>query len=253
DLVKLVVSRTYVNRFPQRHVDDLVALGVKADDLVADALPAFHYHLARTEKPEQSGQVVILVGGRVLVCFDRVIDARAEHLLGERSGHMDGRDVINVWLQAKLREQRQRDLLDMHQIVERILRISLVRRVEITGHSDLSDAINETLRLDALLHFWEAGDAFFRCPRHGIEKTLFVRASANTFLITPAASLVNENDTVLRSLVDRTTRAGRQASGVGTVITDTSQIVEPCHIMCTDQTGTTIYAARAIVFADIWI
>src|SRR6185295_13555423 len=73
---------------------------------------------------------------------------------------------------------------------------------------------------------WIARNAFLAHPRGAPVHRLLIRALLHTLLVAPAAVLVDQHDPIFGALIDRLARAGRQAAGIGTVVTDPLQIEE---------------------------
>jgi hypothetical protein len=53
----------------------------------------------------------------------------------------------------------------VHEVVDRVVFARLRRRIDPALETDLADAVDETLRLDALLDFREAADALLARAR----------------------------------------------------------------------------------------
>src|SRR5690606_22650939 len=73
----------------------------------------------------------------------------------------------------------------------------------------------------------EAANALLRDAGLVVVHHLLVRAGGHALLVSPAAGLVHQDNAVLRSLVDRLPRAGRDAGGIGAVVADAGQVGEP--------------------------
>ena len=242
-----------MHRLAQRDVDQQISIVVEARDGLADPFPLGHHPVCRTKQPEQPHQVHIIRRRHLAIRLDRGIDARAEHLPRERRRHMDRRNIVHIGLESELRVERQRDLLDVDEVIERIIGTSIFRRVDESGHSDLADAIGKALRLKSGLDLWETSNAFFGGRCHRVEKDLLVRAAPNTFLIAAAPALINEHDAVLGPFVDRAAGTRRQTSRISAVVADAGKVIEPRHVVGAHYVGSVIDAAAAIVLADVGV
>jgi hypothetical protein len=109
--------------------DNLSGLIVVTDAMsrlyIAPHFKAMHYLAGGAEKHQKSDELDIVDG--VAIQLNGSLSPRSEQLFVERIGHVYRRDVINVWLGAELRVQRKCHLLDMHQIVDGIVRHRRIR------------------------------------------------------------------------------------------------------------------------------
>src|SRR5690606_34818493 len=192
---------------------------------------------ARAEELEHREELP--VGAAILL--DRALDARSEHLLEVTAGHPARRDVEAIRLGAELRVEGQRHLALADEIPERVLRVvgpaAVLPDLHEALEPNLPDARRHATSLRRLavradrrvlaLDSRIAGDALLarpgRRPIHG----LLVRAAFDALSVAATTALVDEDDSVLRTFVDRLARTRREASGIGAVVADSREVEEP--------------------------
>ena len=91
---------------------------------VALAFPPRHDPLGAAEQAQQAGQVGVV--GRRRGRSSPPPPRRGRTSAAGTTRGVDRRDVVDVRLQPELREQRQRHLLDVDQVVDRVLRVGAV-------------------------------------------------------------------------------------------------------------------------------
>ena len=70
-------------------------------------------------------------------------------------------------------------------------------------------------------------DTFLGNPSRTTEHRFFVRTLLNAFFVTTAPGLIDQDDTVLLTLVDRFTRTSGQTTRIRAVVTNPLQIEKP--------------------------
>src|SRR5207249_8730350 len=163
---------------------------------------------------------------------------RPEHLPDIAPGRMARREVEAVGLRPPLRIQRQGHLLPANRVVQGMPPILgpqpvLADLVE-PLHADLAHARRHAPGLHRLaarqrilaLYPRIARDALLAHPRRAPVHRLLIGALLHTFLIAPAPVLVDQHDPVLRALIDRLARTGRQTPRIRAVIADPLQVEE---------------------------
>src|SRR3972149_1683366 len=165
------------------------------------------------------GRRAKLARGR-LVARESGVHAGAEHLPEIGPRHPARRYVEDVRLRPELGVEGQRDLFFAHHVVHGVGGVFLPAPVgpdlDQALQPDLADAGGHAARLHrqavgqrvAALDTGVAGDALLRSARGRAVYGLLVRASLHALAIAAAALLGDEDDAVLRALVDRLTGAG---------------------------------------------
>jgi hypothetical protein len=107
----------------------------------------------------------------------------------------------------------------VHQLIDLALRI-----VQVSDETNPAHALLRAGRREPLLNPGEAEDALLRLEELGVEVDLLVRAAGDAVAQTFAALMIDQHHAVLVPLEDRLPGAGRQAPGVGTMVTDPREI-----------------------------
>jgi hypothetical protein len=147
-----------MNWFADEYSNQLCSGIIHSDYDIPGAFPPDHHGFAASEQTDQSRQIKVLLC--IAVGFHGGIGARAKELAAEGERHVDRRDVIHIRLQSILREERQRYLLYMDQVIQRIISARLVGSVQEPSQADLADAIDKALWLQSLFNLGETGNAF---------------------------------------------------------------------------------------------
>ncbi len=90
--------------------------------------------------------------------------------------------------------------------VEIEVQISLLWLAYPSGHADAADAGGHAARYGTLIHAGITGDTFFGLFGDAVEQGFFVGASFDTFLVSAATFLIDQDDAVFGSFVDSIAR-----------------------------------------------
>ena len=126
-----------------------------------------------------------------------------------------------------LRIERQSYLLDVDQIVNRIILDRFVPLTLEAEHPNLADAILDALRLLAGFSGRVAGDTFLGFPGQGAEHALLVGTRTNALSVSAASLLVEKNCAVSLSFVDCLARTAAEAPRIRTVVAYPGKVEHP--------------------------
>src|SRR3990167_9448089 len=127
----------------------------------------------------------------------------------------------------------------MNHVIERMLAVLSPGSVRVEFdqalHPNLADASGHAARFQRLAVRFRvrafdtrvAGDAFLGNARVAPIHALLVGAGLDALAVTAALALIEQNDAVLRALINGLAGAGGQAGRVGAVIANTLQVEEP--------------------------
>ncbi len=237
-----------VDRLGEGDPGDLVPVVRPADDLVPLDLEPGDDPLRSPGEQQRAEQLA--VGGELPVELFGLFDAGPEELLEEAVRHVDRRDVVDVGAGAVLRVERQGELADLDDVVERVVLARLAAGGQKAVQADLADAGLDAQGDLALLDPRVAADALFADPRDDVEEDLLVGTGADALLVAAAALLVDQDDAVLVAFVDRLARAGREAGRVVAVVADPGEVEHP-HRVDAGEGGAHVDGAGDVVLADV--
>lgn len=189
----------------------------------------FKDDLLRGTEKLQDGEQVTVGAGVLIDCF---LDTRAEHLFEVRARDPARRNVVTVRFCSELRIKRQSDLALADQIVKRTPAIFHPLTVVINANQTLQSNAAGTrchaacftglaVGADGGIFPFDAritANTFFTRAGCGSIHRLLVGAGLNTFAISLASLLVDQNDTVLWAFINCTAWARTEATGISAVV-----------------------------------
>ena len=226
NLVFLVIFGSNVKWFVEGDSNQFPIGPVIADGLIVRNVEPRYYRLRGSKQSQQAKQDFVWLG----VLRQGVLDVWPEQLLEEVSWRPSGRNVIQVRLCAELRVERQGYLGLVNEVVHRILRVGLIRRVNPPLQTNLAHARDNAAGTQVQFVARVTGYALFRCSRRGPVHGLLIRTGCHALPIATTARLVYQHYAIFRPLVDGIARTCGEAARVSAVVAGALQVEHP-HVM----------------------